>query len=140
MVAGYMKVGFPPWLPPYRFALARYMPDGSLDPSFRAAGKMATYIGTSAIANAVALDPSGRIVLAGSAFIGGKERVALARYAANGVLDTSFGQKGITVARFVGDRDVAYALALQPDGKIVISGHAYVTALGASWRLGSRIC
>jgi uncharacterized delta-60 repeat protein len=50
---------------------------------------------------------------------GGPANFALARYEANGALDSSFGANGKVVTGVVGN---AYALALQPDGKIVVAG------------------
>jgi uncharacterized delta-60 repeat protein len=132
VLAGYVRVGptFGPVVPgTYRFALARYLPDGQLDPSFGVKGKMATRIAGAAFANALALDPGGRIVLAGWCNVGGIPRIALARYEANGFLDTSFGANGIVISRYEGDGEIAYGVQLQADGKIVIAGEASLPAL-----------
>ena len=53
------------------------------------------------------------------------------RYNTNGTLDTSFSGDGIQVTDFSGFYDGASAVALQPDGKIVVGGHAS-TATGTS--------
>jgi uncharacterized delta-60 repeat protein len=101
-------------------ALARYTARGSLDPSFGSGGLVTTRIGgepRSAVARALAIQPDGKIVIAGSA---GSEFL-LARYDANGSLDTSFGNGGI-VTTSIGMDDVAFALALQADRKIVVAG------------------
>ena len=76
------------------FALARYNPNGSLDTSFSGDGKQTTDFGGFDNANAVALDSDGRIVAAGSASVGTDRDFALARYNANGSLDTSFSGDG----------------------------------------------
>lgn len=53
--------------PPQVVALARYNPDGSLDPSFGAGGTVTTaFGGIESRAGGVALQPDGRIVVAGS--------------------------------------------------------------------------
>ena len=106
------------------FALARYNPDGSLDTSFNGTGKVTTAIGPGTdYAEALALQPDGKLVAAGWSFNGSDRDFALARYNPNGSLDTSFGTGG-KVTTFIGSgNDTAYALALQPDGKLVVAGN-----------------
>jgi uncharacterized delta-60 repeat protein len=114
------------------FALARYMPDGSLDPDFGgnpAPGLMVTdFFGSTDQANAVVLQPDGKIVVVGQAAGGtGGTNFALARYTTNGSLDETFGgtpAPGLQVTDFFGSTDIAHAVALQPDGKIVAVGEA----------------
>jgi uncharacterized delta-60 repeat protein len=92
-------------------ALARYNPDGSLDATFGTAGKIVNDFGHSENAAALAVQPDGKILVAGGS--------ALARYNANGTLDTSFGARG-------GFTDFPHAhlssVAVQSDGKIVVAG------------------
>ena len=102
---------------PNGFALARYNPDGSLDTSFGAGGKVTTPIGA---ANALVLQPDGKLVAAGSNYISPSDFV-LVRYNPNGSLDTSFGGDG-KVTTAIGFGAEANALALQPDGKLVAAG------------------
>ncbi len=109
------------------FAVARYNPDGSLDPNFGGDGKVITAIGPlSDIIYAVALQPDGKILAAGVSF-GGPEnrRFCIARYKSDGALDAGFDGDGIITLN-IGTtlRDTAYAIALQPDGKIIIAGSA----------------
>src|SRR6266704_1485635 len=109
----------------YDFALVRYLPDGSLDPSFGTNGKVATdFHGSTDVARAVALQPDGRIVVAGYALRldGPAFDFALARYNADGSLDTGFGAAGKVTTRFSGGFDRATAVLLQADGKIVATG------------------
>jgi len=113
------------------FALARYNPDGSLDSAFGLNGKVTTIFNPTNAANALAVQvqPDGKIVAAGDVDNGkfGYESAltdfALARYTTNGSLDASFGSGG-KVMTPVGQDDVAFALALQPDGKIVTAGRS----------------
>jgi len=107
--------------PIYDFALARYTPDGKLDPSFGRGGIVRTDVGGIDNARAVALQPDGRIVVVGSTGPSGGEDYAVARYAPDGNLDPSFGRGGI-VRTDVGGIDDARAVALQPDGRIVVAG------------------
>ena len=57
----------------------------------------------------------------------GFDDVALARYNRDGLLDGTFGTGGKVTISFSGNdpwwgREHAYAVALQPDGRIVIAG------------------
>jgi uncharacterized delta-60 repeat protein len=102
-------------------ALARYHPDGSLDNSFGLSGIARTSIDSSSSANAVVLQPDGKIVVAGSASDGTTSSIALAQYHPDGSLDITFGSGGI-VTTSVGSDASAGDLAIQPDGKIVAVG------------------
>jgi len=107
------------------FVLARYSPGGSLDSSFGAGGKVTTdFGGVGGRANAVILQPDGKIVAAGlSAYATNPAAFALARYNTDGSLDSSFGTGGKVTTSFGGlYGDLANALVLQPDGKIVAAG------------------
>ena len=107
------------------FGLARYNPDGSLDPTFGAGGKVTTGFGySSEEAFGVALQPDGKLVAVGMAAGG---LFALARYNPNGTLDPSFGAGGKVTTSFAGDGAGAQAVALQPDGKLVAAGFVFST-------------
>jgi uncharacterized delta-60 repeat protein len=104
------------------FALARYSTDGSLDASFGAGGKVTTVVGFFDSANAVALQPDGKIVAAGGSSPGGFCcQIALARYNPDGSLDPSFDGDGKLTISLEGATTVD-AVAVQPDGKIVVAG------------------
>ena len=103
--------------------IARYQPDGTLDPSFGNGGKI---LDTTFSPWAVTLQPDGKIVAAGEADGGGgNSAYAIARYLPNGSLDPSFGGGTGKVNVLVHATDVqqrAQAVAVQPDGKIVAAG------------------
>ncbi len=110
-------------------AVARLNTDGSLDTTF--AGKGFTTIpfssGGSAfaddIAYSMAIQPDGKIVLAGSS----RFDFAAARLNADGSLDTTFAGKGQTTIVFSTggfNTDAVKSVALQPDGKIVLAGYS----------------
>ncbi len=102
------------------FTLARYNPNGSLDPSFSGDGKRATDFNGSA--NAVAIQANGRIVAAGGAGGGATgSDFALARYNPNGSLDTSFSGDGKRRTDFGGNEE-ANSAAIQANGGIVAAG------------------
>src|SRR5439155_10568876 len=107
------------------FALARYNPDGSLDSTFGASGKVMTEFGFGwDVANALALQPDGKIVVAGSAYSGPDHDFAIARYNSDGSLDTSFNGTGKVITSIGPGNDYANSVALQPDGKIVVAGRS----------------
>lgn len=107
------------------FGLVRYQANGSLDPTFGLDGKVTTEIGGDLDqANAVALQPDGRIVVAGESMQGGYFQVAVARYEADGSLDPSFGSGGVVTADLSPGHDRPRDVAVQPDGKILLVGSA----------------
>jgi uncharacterized delta-60 repeat protein/uncharacterized repeat protein (TIGR01451 family) len=107
------------------FALARYNPDGSLDPSFGSGGEVTTHFTSGVeVVIAVAIQLDGKIVAVGQTFAGGFQQFALARYNADGSLDSGFGSGGIVATNFGFDSAFGGALAIQSDGKIVAAGRA----------------
>ena len=104
------------------FALARYNPNGSLDPSFSGDGKQTTDFGGGDGASGVAIQADGKIVAVGETVRGSGRSFALARYNPNGSLDPSFSGDGRQTTDFPGDSDEADDVAIQADGKIVAAG------------------
>lgn len=110
-------------------ALARYTSSGVPDTTFDTDGIVTTSVGGVAdVANDVALQTDGKIVVAGSSSIGATDHFLVARYNTNGSLDTSFGAGGpisgvVTTTIGVSGAN-ANTLAIQPDGKIVAVGSA----------------
>ena len=108
------------------FALARYNSDGSLDSSFGAAGKVTTVFpqGESEIL-AMVLQQDGKIVAAGDVGVSANHgAMAVARYNADGTLDSGFGSSGEVTVDFGTGIHTAYAVAIQTDGSIIIAGTA----------------
>lgn len=105
------------------FALARYQTNGALDTSFGTLGKVLTDFGPGNLGEgfAVAIQPDGRIVIAG-VFDNGNYYFALARYTTSGALDTTFGSGGTVITQAGLDYAYATSVALQPNGKIVAAG------------------
>ncbi len=100
---------------------------GTLDPTFGAAGKTSSSIGpNNEFAHAVAIQPDGKIVVAGETYNNSSvvEDFALARYNADGTLDNTFGTNGFVVTDLQQSTDVVKAIAIQPDGKIVVAGYS----------------
>ncbi len=114
------------------FALARYNTNGSLDTTFGSAGKVTTdFAGDQDGALAIALQPDEKIVVVGGAFSGLHTDFAVARYNVNGTLDATFGNGGKVTTDFSGSDDVAFGVAIQSDGKIVVAGGASAVVAGA---------
>jgi uncharacterized delta-60 repeat protein len=106
-------------------ALARYSPNGTLDPGFGTNGLVRVDFGSFELASSIALQPDGKIVVAGARQSNGvNSDFLIARFLANGALDTGFGDAGKVVTDF-GAWDIAWAVAIQNDGKIV--------AVGSTW-------
>ncbi|WP_327593013.1 calcium-binding protein [Streptomyces chartreusis] len=101
-----------------RFALVRYNVDGSRDTAFGTGGVATTDFGGTAGVNDLVVQPDDRIVAAGS---GSPGDFLLARFNADGTLDTGFGTGGRATTDF-GAGDRANALALQTDGKAIAFG------------------
>jgi uncharacterized delta-60 repeat protein len=110
------------------FIAIRYLPNGTVDTSFNHTGLVMCNAGnTYNYAKAMQIMPDGKVVLAGTGtFSVGGSNFVLARYNINGSFDTSFGQGGIAVLDFAGEEEDALALALLPDGKLVVAGYATI--------------
>ena len=105
------------------FALARYLPDGTLDPTFGTGGMVTTALSVANdFARAVAVLPDGKLLVAGNAVVGGSIQLALARYLADGTPDISFGTGGFRTYDLGSGDDVCEDMAIAPDGKIVLAG------------------
>ena len=97
---------------------------GVLDTTFNSSGghpgTITTNITSTLTANAAngsAVQPDGKIVVVGSS----GSLMAMARYTILGVLDTEFGSTG-KITQAIGTTAVAYGVAIQNDGKIVVCG------------------
>lgn len=109
------------------FALVRYDDKGTLDPTFGTGGIVTTdFSGGNDDANALRIQSDGKIVVAGSAS-NGTDDFGLARYNADGTIDTTFGTGGKIVTSFGSGSDAAMAMVLQTDGQIVAAGRASTT-------------
>lgn len=116
------------WLAALTPAFAAFS-DGSLDPAFSGDGLVQTDFGNGLADQvlAVAVQPDGKTVAAGHSVVSGRYQVALARYTVDGSLDATFGTGGRIRIDVGPDNDVAHAVAVQPDGKIVIAGYTYTS-------------
>lgn len=106
------------------FAVARINPDGTADATFDTDG-MVTIDFNSNIDSAwsVAIQADGKIVVAGES-LGANSDIAVARLTTTGALDASFDGDGKTTIDFQNSADIGWAIAIQPDAKIVVAGLA----------------
>lgn len=109
----------------FSFGLVRYNSDGSIDMTFGSGGKVVTgFTGFAAEALAGTIQNDGKIVAAGYAdFLSGRD-FGLARFDTGGTLDTSFGTGAEVTTDFFGLFDMAFAIAIQSNGKIIAAGFA----------------
>jgi uncharacterized delta-60 repeat protein len=116
-------------------ALVRFLPDGTPDSTFGVGGRASIVRSWRLLsADALVMQPDGKILVAGTVF--SEERFGdydfvVARLSADGTIDATFGNGGtvVTDLRLPDDGDDLYAIddwgtamALQPDGRIVVAG------------------
>jgi uncharacterized delta-60 repeat protein len=102
--------------------LARYRPDGSLDPTFGSGGEVRGPTGFGA-GTGLVRQPDGRLVVTGTVAEGSGTAFAAVRFGPDGSLDTAFGSQGVATAP-VGNSGVPFGVALQADGRLVAAGNA----------------
>ena len=106
------------------FLVTRFTASGSLDSTFAAPdGFLATSLSPGMeAARAMAVDPAGSIVAAGSGDFGAQSDVTLIRVSKDGVLDTTFGDMGKVILGAPDANERAVAVAILPGGKILVAG------------------
>ncbi|MDZ4255531.1 MAG: putative Ig domain-containing protein [Sulfuritalea sp.] len=119
--AGFMAIG-------NDFALVRYNPDGTLDTGFNGGGvATASFMeGKYFRATDIAILGDGKILVAGSEGISALGQFAMARFNADGSLDTSFSGDGKLTTDFASGYSYASVLAVQADGKMLLAGQSGV--------------
>ena len=113
---------------PARVAVARYESGGALDPTFGVGGVLISDLGGApdAVVDAVSVDASGRILVAGnrqSGPVATDRDFVVARFGSSGTPDASFGTSGL-VTTDLGGFDQLEDIVLEPDGKLVGAGFA----------------
>lgn len=110
-------------------AVARYTGTGAPDPTFGTGGHLLVdFHGAGSSCMDVAIDASGRIVLAGEAVLGSGVLLTgdfgVARFTSSGAPDSTFGGDGIVTVDAGGSSEWANAVKLQGDGRIVLAGRS----------------
>ncbi len=112
----------------YDFAVAALRGDGSSDPGWSQDGKRLDSFGSSSgdRADGVAIQPNGKVLVAGTAFEQTDTHFALIRYRSNGTRDPSFSGDGVRFTDFAeGPYDDANAIGLDSGGRIVVAGYSH---------------
>ncbi len=110
----------------YDIAFARYNADGTravLDTTFGINGKLSTDFGGNDYGRSVTVLNDGKILVGGSSVVAiGDADFVLARYNADGTLDTSFATSGKVITDFSSANDIGNSIKVQSDGKILVAG------------------
>jgi uncharacterized delta-60 repeat protein len=101
---------------------ARFTTSGALDPSWGGTGRAQFDFGQNETGYGAVLQPDGKLIVAGDTAAGSTSDVLVARIGTDGTLDPTFGTGGRAHPDF-GDQQFGRAVALQPDGRIVVAGY-----------------
>jgi uncharacterized delta-60 repeat protein len=104
--------------------LIRLTPGGALDTTFNGKGYLVSNFGGHTDYTAVAVTGDGHIVVGGELSPGGSYIVMLARYTSSGTVDSTFNGTGYVITQVGATYSDTWGIALQPDGKIVVSATA----------------
>jgi uncharacterized delta-60 repeat protein len=119
--------------------LVRYNTNGTLDSSFGTGGEVvnALPITVYTLPSGVVITSSGQIVTYASNYGSASNQFVLARYNANGSLDTSFGQGGYVLTTIQGDNEGFGTLLQQPNGDLIVAAEtgSNGTTSGGIWSL-----
>ena len=112
------------------FTVARYTTTGVLDSTFAAdaSGIVIADVDNNDNALGIAIQNDGKIVVVGSTWGEFTQDFAVLRFTDTGVLDSSFGDGGVVLTEIHSGSDIANAVAIQNDGKIVVVGQACMDA------------
>ena len=107
--------------------VVRFTIDGNVDKSFGDNGFIVTEISSEKdIGEGVVIQPDNKIVVVGTTHHKPTTDIVLIRYDEDGSLDYSFGIGGIVITDIKSSLDIGKAVAIQKDGKIVVSGFTHV--------------
>lgn len=116
-------VGFSQFYEGINLVIIRLNSDGSRDESFNNNGIVKMRVNNnSSYANAVSLQTDGKIIVGGYFKNGSTSQAIILRINPNGILDTTFGNQGITTITTGNNNDIIKDVAIQSDGKIVACG------------------
>jgi uncharacterized delta-60 repeat protein len=112
--------------PKYDAAISRYDANGAIDSTLDGDGKLISDLGfQNSTVRAMAMQADGKVVVAGYTFNGSNNDFSVVRYTTNGFLDPTFDGDGRVIVPILDGNDVGNAIAIQPDGKIVVVGSTH---------------
>jgi uncharacterized delta-60 repeat protein len=111
--------------------VGRLTPNGMPDSAFGSQGRVT--LGAGGVARAVLVQPDQRIVVAGNA--SGNDAMTVTRLRQDGSTDATFGTNGTATIDVGSLADLAYGVALQPDGRLVVAGYSQADEVVAVARL-----
>jgi uncharacterized delta-60 repeat protein len=116
------------------FAVVRYNTNGSPDNTFNGNGMQTAPLGSDIqIGNSAVIQSDGKIVVAGYTLGDtGNNDFAVARFNTDGSPDNTFDNDGIVTTDFTSSDDYAGYVAIQSDGKIMVTGYSYVYSPGST--------
>lgn len=125
--------------PDWDLAMVRFGTGGTIDPTFGSGGKVNLNLGSdNNYASSIEIQPDGKLIVAGITSNGTDNDFTLHRFNSDGTLDLTFNGSGMVAVDFQNSMDTANAVAIQPDGKVVVAGSTFGTNLDfALARFGS---
>jgi uncharacterized delta-60 repeat protein len=116
------------WITENVYEIIRYNADGSLDTQFGNNGKIVLPF----MATAIVCQPDGKLVVAGDV----SNNIIVIRYNSNGTPDTGFGSSGTALITLATFHLGSVSMALQPDGKILISDTTLMASIDTPTTFG----
>jgi uncharacterized delta-60 repeat protein len=104
------------------FALVRYNTDGTVDGSFGASGGGGASVPVGSLADAIAIESDGKVLVAGGVPTSTGGEFTLWRFNPDGSTDATFGNQGTVNVFSSSGPGAAHRLALRPDGRIIVAG------------------
>ena len=129
VLAGYSEVNLTP-----AFSVAEVTTAGKMNTGFSGNGFTTTNVSLGAdVGYDMIQQPDGKIVVAGHVGNDSRDDWGVTRYLTDGRLDRTWGTTGRVITSFGKSFDVAYGIALQTNGKIVVAGRVHRTATGSDF-------
>ncbi|RMA58743.1 T9SS type A sorting domain-containing protein [Ulvibacter antarcticus] len=126
LLGGHSYVSSPPLK--YDMAIVRLNIDGSFDTSYGNNGvSTARIVDGANYTRRMTIQADGKALLVGFTVVGTEYNIGMARFDTDGNLDASFGTNGMVSTDINGREDYGNAIAIQPDGKIIIAGNSYTS-------------
>jgi uncharacterized delta-60 repeat protein len=130
-IAGGASTGFPSI---FRFGLARYDANGSLDQSFGENGKVVTLLPGQHLIGDLSVRPDGKILASGEPGFASGHQISIARYNSDGTPDSGFGTGGLKTIP-LGPTSFAIDSFIQSDGKTIVAGRVFTEATRSDFLL-----